>query len=133
MATREECITARLKHLEELQKAHPDVDLDDMIVALHRNIDFEFDVKETLGEDTWTQMNKAFHHKISDRSHPDALTGLAEARRYLEGHKDLEDRFDAIYKDVRLESVPANVPAFAPAPDPEAVAPDDITDKPSSN
>ncbi|KAG6008286.1 hypothetical protein E4U21_004748 [Claviceps maximensis] len=99
MTTKQERLADRLKHLQELQKTYPDVDIKDMAAAMQQNIDFEFDVKEALGEDTWIQMNNVFHHKFSDQSAPDPQTGLAEARRYLQGHEDLENRFDAIYRD----------------------------------
>lgn len=45
MATRQERKEAQRKHLEQLQKEYPKVDLKDMAARMQRNIDFEFDVK----------------------------------------------------------------------------------------
>jgi hypothetical protein len=44
-ATRRERIDAQMKHLEQVQKEHPQVDLKEMASGMERNINFEFDVK----------------------------------------------------------------------------------------
>ncbi|KAG6021205.1 hypothetical protein E4U41_002555 [Claviceps citrina] len=100
MATRQERLDDRLKGLQEIQKKYPDMDLNHMIAAVTRNVHFEFDVKETLGEDTWTKMNEVLRQALSLESPSGSQVGLAEARACLRGNGELEERFDSIYKNV---------------------------------
>ncbi|QPG98775.1 hypothetical protein C2857_000034 [Epichloe festucae Fl1] len=105
MATRQERKEAQRKHLEQLQKEHPKVDWKDMAAGMQRNIDFEFDVKDTLGDDIWQKMDDAVQSVSSKTSSSDAQASLAEARGYLKGYKELEDRFDALFTGVGRDTV----------------------------
>ncbi|CAM1500932.1 Fc.00g100940.m01.CDS01 [Cosmosporella sp. VM-42] len=110
MATRQDSIDAQAKHLEQVQKEHPEVDFKEMAAGMVQNIHFEFDVKachsiEVLGNDTWRMMNSALSNRLDNSLKPDAQAALADARGYLDGNKDLQDRFDAIFKNVNNETV----------------------------
>ncbi|KAG6092338.1 hypothetical protein E4U30_005567 [Claviceps sp. LM220 group G6] len=101
MATRQERIDERVSELRELKKTHPEIDLDAFVSALTKSINLEFDVKEKLGDETWDKMNESLTGLTKD-SLPD---DLAKAKSYLQGHKDLEEKFDAIYSNMGSETV----------------------------
>ena len=62
-------------------------------------------LQEALGDDTWERMNSALQNRLSNDSKPDARAAIADARAILNGNKDLQDRFDVIFKDVSNETV----------------------------
>lgn len=57
--------------------------------------------QEKLGDETWDKMNESLTGLTKD-SLPD---DLAKAKSYLQGHKDLEEKFDAIYSNMGPETV----------------------------
>lgn len=50
-------------------------------------------------------MNDAVQSVSSKTSSSDAQAGLAEARGYLKGNKELEDRFDAVFTGMGRDTV----------------------------
>lgn len=59
-----------------------------------------FILKDTIGEDGWKKMNAVLENRLNKTSEPNAQATLAELRGYLDGHKDLQDRFDAMFNHI---------------------------------
>ncbi|KAK2590635.1 hypothetical protein QQS21_011681 [Conoideocrella luteorostrata] len=91
--------------MEEVQKQFPGSDTKTMLEGMQRNTDFEYDVKDTLGTETWDKMNLIMKETFGEKSNEEIKVIKGEARKCLDGHEELQKRFDSTFGKIDAETV----------------------------
>lgn len=126
METREERLAAKAKHVEEVQKAFPNEDTSSLLENMQNSVHFEYDIKvtldsiplraainasayaapqDTLGEEVWNKMDEIMV-EVYDAKSVEEIEGIKlKARKCLDGHKDLQERFDVVFEELDLQAV----------------------------